>query len=197
MFMAFASLAIMASVPLVGGSLTRLARVRLRHAWLVVLALALQVFITEVITGAPRAILVSLHLISYVLAAIALWVNRKLPGLVLIGGGAMVNAAVISLNGGTLPASAHALRAAGFSTDTASFANSGVLAHPVLPWLGDIMATPAWLPFRNVLSVGDITILLGTLVLAHSVCRRTAADRAEASVAQPDLGEQAVLQPTT
>ena len=204
--MAFASLAIMASVPLFGGSLARLTQVRLRHGWLVVLALVLQVLITEVVTGAPRPVLVSLHLISYGLAAVALWVNRKLPGLLLIGGGALVNAAVISLNGGTLPASAHALRAAGFATGPTSFANSGVLAHPILPWLGDIVATPAWLPFRNVLSVGDVTILLGTLVLAHSVCRRKAdgAGVAEAAVpegaipsqAQPEQSTTAALQPS-
>jgi hypothetical protein len=172
MFMAFASLVIMATVPLLGGSLSRLAQVRLRHAWLVVVALALQILITEVVPHAARAVLISLHLVSYGLAAVALWVNRRLPGLVLIGGGALVNAAVIALNDGTLPASARALREAGFAIDPASFANSGVLAHPVLPWLGDILATPAWLPFRNVISIGDMTILVGTLVLAHSVCRR-------------------------
>lgn len=172
MFMAFAALVIMASVPLLGGSLSRLATVRLRHGWLVSLALLLQILITEVVTGAPRGLLVGLHLASYGLAAVALWINRSLPGLVLIGAGALLNGAVISLNGGTLPASAHALRAAGLASGPESFANSGVLAHPVLPWLGDVVATPAWLPFRNVLSVGDVTILVGTLVLAHSVCRR-------------------------
>jgi hypothetical protein len=182
MFMAFASLVIMASVPLMGGSLAELGRVRLRHAWLVVPALALQIFITEVVPGAPRAVLVGLHLVSYGLAAVALWINRSLPGLVLIGIGAMLNAAIISLNGGTLPASAHALRAAGFATQDPSFANSGVLKHPILPWLGDVVATPSWLPFRNVLSVGDVTILLGVLVLAHTVCRRTRVDRQEAQI---------------
>ena len=40
----------------------------------------------------------------------------------------------------------------------------------VLPWLGDVMATPAWLPFRNVISLGDIVVLVGGAVLLHVVC---------------------------
>ena len=68
-----------------------------------------------------------------------------------------MNAVTIALNDGTLPASPHALAdgRAGRPKPSA-FENSGVLAHPVLPWLGDIMATPSWLPFRNVISIGDL-----------------------------------------
>ena len=75
----------------------------------------------------------------------------------------------IALNGGTLPANPHALVSAGLADPTEAFQNSGVVAHPVLPWFGDIMATPAWLPFRNVISVGDLLILLGAAVLLHCV----------------------------
>ena len=102
-------------------------------------------------TSAP--VLIGLHLTSYVTIAIALWVHRRLPGLLLIAAGGGTNAAVIALNGGTLPASAGALREAGYTVDPSQFKNSGVLIHPVLPWLGDIAATPTWLPFRNVISI--------------------------------------------
>jgi hypothetical protein len=188
---------------LLGGSLSRLTEVRLRHAWLVVVALALQVLITVVIPGDVRWLLVSLHLFTYGLAAVALWLNRKLPGLLLIGGGALMNGVVITLNGGTLPASAHALKTAGYAVDPKTFENSGVLAHPILPWLGDVVATPAWLPFRNVISIGDLTILLGTLVLAHSVCRRKRPSAEDAIVpegaipAQPEHSSTVALQPSS
>ena len=33
------------------------------------------------------------------------------------------------------------------------------------------MATPAWLPFRNVISVGDLIILVGVGILVHAVTR--------------------------
>jgi hypothetical protein len=167
MFMAFMSLVIVASAALFGGRLPLLARIQLRHSAAIVAALLVQIVIIQVIANAPRAVLVPLHLATYLVAAYFVWVNRSLPGLVLIGVGALCNGVTIALNGGTLPASAAALRAAGWPVDDPQFVNSSVLAHPVLPWLGDIVATPAWLPFRNVISIGDMIILLGAAVLVH------------------------------
>ena len=112
----------------------------------------------QLMTSAP--VLIGLHLTSYVTIAIALWVNRQLPDLLLIAAGGGTNAAVIALNGGTLPASAGVLREAGYTVDPSQFTYSGVLVHPVLPWLGDIAATPTWLPFRNVISIGDAVLLI-------------------------------------
>ncbi len=169
MFMAFMSLVVVATVPLAGGRLSRLADLRLRRVGLISLALVLQVAMTEVVPGAPRPVLVALHLGSYAVVAVGLWANRALPGLLLIALGGMTNGLVIALNGGTLPASAGALARAGMTSDP-HFANSGVLAHPVLPWLGDVVATPSWLPFRNVISVGDVVVLLGALLLVHGAC---------------------------
>ena len=171
MFMPFAFLLLVLTVPLAGGRLARLAEVRLRGAGLVVFALALQVLMASVIPDAPRALLVSLHAASYVLVAWALWANRAVPGLLVIAVGGATNAAVIALNGGTLPASARALTQAGYTIDPEEFKNSGVVQEPLLPWLGDIMATPAWLPFRNVISIGDIVVLIGAAVLLHVACR--------------------------
>lgn len=171
MFMPFAFLLLVLTVPLARGRLVELAEVRLRGAGLVVLALALQVVMTSVGPDAPRTLMVLLHAASYVLVAWALWANRAVPGLLVIAAGGATNAAVIALNGGTLPASPRALIEAGYPVDAAGFQNSGVVQEPVLPWLGDIMATPAWLPFRNVISIGDLVVLFGAAVLLHVVCR--------------------------
>ena len=46
-----------------------------------------------------------------------------------------------------------------------------MLVHLVLPWLGDIAATPTWLPFRNVISIDDAVILIGAAVHLHVTCR--------------------------
>jgi hypothetical protein len=51
-----------------------------------------------------------------------------------------------------------------------SISNSGVLAHPILSQLGDVVPTPSWLPFRNVISIGDVIALVEVAVLAHAVC---------------------------
>jgi hypothetical protein len=171
MFMAFMSLVIVASVPLCGGRLGLLAELRLRLTWVILAALAVQVVITVVTPTAPRAVLVAAHLATYVAAGVVVWVNRRLPGLVILGAGALVNAGTIALNGGTLPASPGALAAAGLQVDTSQFENSGELRHPLLAFLGDTMVTPPWLPFRNVLSIGDLVILVGAVVLLHAVTR--------------------------
>jgi hypothetical protein len=171
MFMAFMSLVIVASVPLCGGRLGLLADVRVRLTWLILAALVVQVVITDVTPGAPRALLVSAHLATYVVAGVVVWVNRSLPGLLVLGVGALLNAVTIALNGGTLPASSGALAAAGLPVDTSEFANSGAMKHPLLGFLGDTMVTPPWLPFRNVISIGDLIILAGAVVLLHAVTR--------------------------
>ena len=51
MLLVYAALLILATVPLAGGSLAALADVRLRGAWLVALALGVQVLITTVLPG--------------------------------------------------------------------------------------------------------------------------------------------------
>ena len=169
--MAFAALLIVVSAPLLGGRLTRLSQLRFERVGLLIVALIVQILITEVWRTAAKPVLVALHLLTYVIAGYVLWANRRLPGVLLIGAGTLSNSIVIALNHGTLPASASAVRSAGFTPDPEDFANSGALAHPVLPWLGDIAATPSWLPFRNVISIGDLTILLGAAVLMHVATR--------------------------
>jgi hypothetical protein len=171
MFVAFMTVLILLSAVVTGGSFSRLAQVRLRYTWLIMAALVVQILITEIVTDGPRPVLIGLHLATYAVAGIAIWANRAVPGLLVIAVGAAMNAVTIALNDGTLPASSHALAAAGLATKSGAFENSGVLAHPLLPWLGDIMATPSWLPFRNVISIGDIVILVGATVMIHAVTR--------------------------
>jgi hypothetical protein len=95
--------------------------------------------------------------------------NWQVPGLIIIALGGFLNGITITLNGGTLPALPSALRAAGLNSHAGEFTNSGPLAHPVLPWLGDVFAWPTPLPLANVFSVGDLLIVLGALYGAHRI----------------------------
>jgi hypothetical protein len=169
MFMAFMTLVIFASAPVLGGRLGRMRYIRLRYPLVIVAALAVQVLTISIFPGAPKSLLVPLNLATYAAAAVVLWANRSIPGLIILGVGAILNGGVIALNGGTLPARAQALATAGWHPNASNFNNSDTLAHPILPWLGDIVATPGWLPFRNVMSIGDMTILLGVLIFAHGI----------------------------
>jgi hypothetical protein len=192
MFVAFMTVVILLSAVVTGGSLSGLAEIRLRHSWLIIGALLVQILITEIVTDGPRPVLIGLHLATYAVAGVAIWANRSIPGLLVLAVGAAMNAVTIAFNDGTLPASPHALAAAGL-VQKSGFENSGVLAHPVLPWLGDIMATPSWLPFRNVISVGDIVILVGATVMIHAITR-TVPGRALARRFGGSRGRHAVVQ---
>ena len=163
------------SVPLTGGRIGRLADIRLRGTWIPIAALALQVLIVTVAPDGNPTLHKAVHIGTYVLIGLFLWANRRLPGVKLIGVGASLNALVIVLNGGQMPASLTAQRLAGLHTGT-GFQNSATLAHPILSFLGDIIPWPGPLP--NVLSVGDCIIYAGTLVLVHRVCARSARIRA-------------------
>ena len=172
MLMGVLALLLLASVPLLGGDLRRLGDVHLRAVPLLPLALALQVLVINVVPTAPRAVLVPVHLATYLLAAAFVWCNRSVPGLLLLAAGGAMNGIAIAANGGTLPASEAALRRAGLPPEPGRFTNSGVLEDPRLAWLGDNFAVPSPLPFANVFSLGDVVILLGAAWMLHRLCRR-------------------------
>src|SRR5205807_2632099 len=76
----------------------------------------------------------------------------------------------ITVNGGVMPASPHALGAAGLPTGTSqTFINSMALPAPRLAFLGDIFAIPKGWPLSNVFSAGDICVALGSAVAIHRV----------------------------
>jgi hypothetical protein len=145
----------------------------LLHRWrsplLIWATLALQVVIVEVTL--PGALAPVLHVATYVVVLGLLWANRRLPHILLIAAGAASNAVTIALNGGVLPALPRAVAAAGIDPHLA-FANSAVVSHPVLPWLGDVFAWPAPLPLANTFSVGDALIALGVVLAAWTGTRR-------------------------
>lgn len=151
--------------------LIRLATLRIRHVWLLWLALADQIVVISVVPESNATVLAIAHIASYLMAGGWLVVNSHLPGGPLIGLGGALNGIVITLNGGTLPASESAVRAAGQVADTGQFTNSQVLADPALPWLGDVFATPAWVPGQNVFSVGDLVIWIGLMIFLWRTCR--------------------------
>lgn len=161
MIISVAALAAALLPVLLGGRLSRLAAIPFRHTGWIVAALATQILIIEVLPG-PVSLLQAAHIATYGIAAWFIIVNRRIPGLWIIGTGAALNGLAITLNGGTLPARLGALRSAGIHLAPGEFVNSGVLAHPRLAFLGDIFAIPAGLPLSNVFSIGDILIVLGS-----------------------------------
>jgi Family of unknown function (DUF5317) len=167
MFLGLVFIACLISVPLFGGRLTALADVPLRHTWLALAGIGVQVLIISVIGDAPAGVHEAAHMASYGLLGAFAWLNRRIPGIPLIVLGGCLNLVAIAANGGVMPAdpdlALHAVSEDGF-------VNSGAVEDPRLLFLGDVLATPGWLPLYNVYSVGDVVIVLGVLVLLHRVC---------------------------
>lgn len=170
MLILVATLLAMVLVPLLGGRLSGLTRIDLRGGRLVAGALGLQVLAISIFPTWPHAVLVGLHAASYVLAAGFLWVNRSIAGVPLLAAGGGLNAFTIAVNGGQMPASEEAVRRAGLPVEVDHFVNSGVLADSRFAFLGDVFASPAWLPLRNVYSPGDLLLLAGAVWVVHRAC---------------------------
>jgi len=167
----FVVLLAVATVPLTGGRLSRLADVRLRLPGLAIAGLGAQVVIISLVPDLPGWLATTVHFVSYGLVLAFIWCNRSLPGLWLVALGGLSNLVVIAANGGVMPASVDALRTAGRSPTEEGFTNSEVLADPKLEILGDVLPMPSWLPFANVFSIGDVLIAVGVFWCVHAICR--------------------------
>jgi hypothetical protein len=172
MLMGFCALLIGSACLLLDGSLLRLTSVEIRGLWLIATALVIQVLVISVVSDVPPAVAVSLHVATYVMAGVFLVRNLRLHGVPTIAVGTCMNAVTIAVNGGVLPASAAALRQAGWTDAQGHFANSHALANPKLALLGDNFATPLWVPFSNVYSLGDIVILVGIAIFMFRATRK-------------------------
>jgi hypothetical protein len=169
MLLVVIAIACIVSVPLAGGRLGRLAELEVRATWAVLISAAIQVVITSAVRGGDYALHVSLHVTSYALVVWFVFTNRRLMGMPFVALGAGLNVLAISLNGGVMPAASAALRIAGIDT-SAGFANSAAVEHPRLLFLGDVIPIPGPWPIGNVLSVGDLLIVTGVLILLHGTC---------------------------
>jgi hypothetical protein len=153
-----------------GGSPSRLAALRLRHAWLVLPPLLLQL----VIFSPQGSVLLDpligpLHLLSNALLVPLLYLNRRHVGLLIVGAGLLLNSVVIAANGGYMPVSPDALRAAGMERRIAVLEQQGDSLKATLmtestpfAFLGDIIPVPP--PIQRVFSVGDVVMAVGVVV---------------------------------
>jgi Family of unknown function (DUF5317) len=157
------------NVVLPGSRLSRLGRKRWRHAWLVWLALAVQVVVISVLPDV-RGLSEAAHLSTYALAAAFVAVNHRSVGTLVIGIGGLLNLVAITANGGVMPATRDALEASGWEPTPGHFANSALVADPHVQLLGDWFATPSWLPLHSVFSVGDMVIVAGFALFLHETC---------------------------
>ncbi len=170
MIIGLAYLLVLASVPLAGGRLMALADLPLRRPGLAVGAILIQIVVISVLPTMGHTLSVALHLSSYALLGAFAWSNRRIAGVPIVALGGLLNFTAIAANGGVMPADPDAIASLARQVPEGEFANSAVVDDARLQFLGDVFATPTWLPLHNVFSIGDGVLLLGVLVLVHVAC---------------------------
>jgi hypothetical protein len=169
-----------------GGRLAPLGSVHIRLWGVALLGLVFQAFLFS----SPLAAVVGqfgppLYVGSTALVLIALLVNLRQPGFVLIAAGAVLNFTVVLANGGQMPASPEAVAALMGAPvlPTTGFTNS-VIAGPEtnFAFLGDIFVLPRPLPLANFFSIGDVLIGVGgAWFIARTMHRRQDAPQIRAA----------------
>jgi hypothetical protein len=151
-----------------GGNLGALTNLQPRHLWLFFIPLGLQLIAFSPLGASPefgQTPVKVFYLVSMAIAALALALNRHLPGLIWIAGGLSLNFLVIALNGGLMPVSPAARQFAGMPALTGPTMNVTPMSpETLLPWLGDVLPLPSWMPLANVYSPGDVVVAIGGVI---------------------------------
>ena len=137
---------------------------QLRHAWCVPAALAIQLVLVWFSLGksVPAVVETLIHISSYGFLIFFAMANARTKVLLPLFAGMAANAVAIVANGGKMPVSPDAARAAGIEVGEHSNVQLG---GDRLTFLGDVFALPHQMPFANVFSVGDLLIGAGMMVL--------------------------------
>ena len=163
MFVLYAILVGVVVGVLVGGHLGRLSAIKFRSGGLIVAGLLTQLALfSDPVAARVGSLGPAVYVASTAVVLAAVIRNATIPGLPLVAAGASLNLAAIVANGGYMPASPAALGAHAGADGV--YSNSVVLAQPALAPFTDVLALPAWLPWANVFSIGDVAIMLGMVV---------------------------------
>ena len=156
------------------GRISNLSGLPLRSSWLVGLAILIQLAIFPLFSS--RALFpyatTELHVASYALLFLFFIINYRVWALLVIAAGSTFNLLVITMNGGRMPSSSHALTCAGQPEIARKLAAEGAWGNVVLMsdktrlnFLGDLLYLPKGVPLATAFSIGDLTIAIGLVIL--------------------------------
>jgi len=174
-----------------GGDLRRLGDVPIRSGLLVLAAFALQAYLVYVPAGSSAGLRdpsAWLHIATYILLLIGIWLNRRLPGMIWILAGLVLNLVVIAANGGFMPITPEAVQKIGHADRVASLeagqrvylAKDVVLPKDeTLLWpLSDVFVVALGFPLRTAFSPGDVLVAVGVFLFLQQTLLRGLTGRA-------------------
>ena len=170
---------------LLGGSPAGLGTIRFRWAGLALIGFLAQVVLfSDPVTARVGDLGPPLYVASTALVFVAVLRNLAIRGMPLVALGAASNLAAIVANGGYMPASPSAAAEMGRSASD-TYSNTAIVESPVLAQLTDVIPLPQWLPFANIVSVGDILIAAGIVVVIAAAMRAGRRRPADPEAAEP------------
>jgi len=173
-----------------GGKLSRLSALPLRWPALPILAFAAQTVVIY-FPDPSRMGLLSPHvvilIVSYLAFLVSIWVNRQLPGMVIICVGLLFNLTVMLANGRYMPITPEAVERIGH-TQMVSVGDAGARVssskdvvlpkeETVLWYLSDIFLLPPPFPIPTAFSGGDVLVAAGVFLLVQYALVGPGSDR--------------------
>ena len=165
-----------------GGTLSSLGEMPLKRVECIVASFAIEVAVVALGfrgTALSRSIAPYAFFLSYLLLLYAIWANRHVRWMPLIGTGVVLNFVVILANGMRMPVSADMLTAVGMAQQVAAIESGRVLTYKLIDtttrlWpLGDVIPIGPPYPIHRVISVGDIVMAIGVfLLIQHEMLAR-------------------------
>ncbi len=186
MFLLIPAVVILAVATALSRSLDPLASIRFRAKGLAAAALMMQLLMVSLsradVSLPLNAVAVMLG-ISNVLLLSFTACNLRVPGMILVGAGILLNFCVMSANRGYMPVTVEALYSSGQhlcfideeTTWPVTRGKSVILAREDthLWQLSDVLVPPSEIPLRSPMSVGDLVIAGGlVVVVAHPTVAR-------------------------
>lgn|GEM_PF-283982 len=176
-----------------GGTLRHFSAIQIRWIPLVIATFGFQIlsFAPFVKPFLPAWASIVLYILS--MALLTLWAagNWRIPGMLLMATGLLMNFAAIATNGGHMPVSSASVRYSGsisrYQSNPDHIVNNSIMIddHVRLWPLTDILAVPQAIPFANVYSIGDVLLTLGASILCYRTIRATPELAAAEAVATP------------
>ncbi|UNC90770.1 DUF5317 domain-containing protein [Candidatus Contubernalis alkaliaceticus] len=152
-----------------GGRLKNLLNLNLKGLNLVILAMAMR-YATIFLSRSIDFFFINggiIQIAAYGVLFLGIWQSWQYIEFKAIGVGSFANFLAIAANGGKMPVSSSALNSAGLTlteTGTHILMNEGTK----FAWLSDVIPLPPPYPLTMVISLGDIVILLGVMLLVQN-----------------------------
>lgn len=166
------------SALLTGGRLSRLGEVSIRLGWLVLAAFVVQAIMVYSPARTPTLTMAAVFGLTHLGVLAFLYLNRGLPGMPVLFVGFLLNAAVMTANGGFMPISPQAWEAAfgGQAPPVGSrpYKTKDVLlprSETALWPLSDVFVLDQRFPKAGVFSPGDALIAAGAAIFFHRTMR--------------------------